>query len=186
MDRKKLIAELRLYWIENTVPNISDVNAKFLVDLLKISKSKNMLEIWTANGFSAINFWDYLETVWGHITTIDFSPKSFDEAQINFKNAGLDSMITSILWNALDEIPKLEDDSFDFVFIDGMMRRSKDFLELCWPKTKLWGIIIIDDVIKFREKMIGLWEYLEENNISYNTLPIDEDDGIMMIIKEHA
>jgi hypothetical protein len=34
--------------------------------------------------------------------------------------------------------------------------------------------------------MVGLWEYLEENNISYNTLPIDEDDGIMMIIKEHA
>jgi predicted O-methyltransferase YrrM len=65
-----------------------------------------------------------------------------------------------------------------------MMRRSKDFLELCWPKTKQGWIIIIDDVIKFREKMVWLWEYLEENNIKYNTLPIDEDDGVMMIIKE--
>jgi hypothetical protein len=65
-----------------------------------------------------------------------------------------------------------------------MMRRSKDFLELCWPKTKQWWIIIIDDVIKFRHKMVGLWEYLEEKNISYNTLPIDEDDWVMMIIKE--
>ena len=184
MNRTDLIAQLRAYGIENTVPNISDVNAQLIVDLLKISQSKNMLEIGTANGFSAINFWNYLETVWGHITTIDFSPKSFDEAQINFKEAELDHMITSILWNALDEIPKLEDDSFDFVFIDGMMRRSKDFLELCWPKTKNWGIIIIDDVIKFKEKMVWLWEYLEEHNISYNTLPIDEDDGIMMIIKE--
>jgi predicted O-methyltransferase YrrM len=45
MDRKKFIKELREYGIENTVPNISDVNAKFLVDLLKISKAKNMLEI---------------------------------------------------------------------------------------------------------------------------------------------
>jgi len=32
--------------------------------------------------------------------------------------------------------------------------------------------------------MVGLWEYLEEQNITYNTLPIDEDDGVMMIIKE--
>ena len=183
MNRKELIKNLRAYGIENTVPNISDVNAKFIVDLLKVSKSKNMLEIWTANGFSAINFADYLETVEGKITTIDFSPKSYDEAQINFKEAKVDHLIHSILGNALDEIPKLEDDSFDFVFIDGMMRRSKDFLELCWPKTKVGWIIIIDDVIKFREKMVGLWEYLEEKNISYNTLPIDIDDGVMMIIK---
>lgn len=183
MNRKQFIKELRQYGIDNTVPNISDVNAHFLVDLLKITGSKNMLEIWTANGFSAINFADYLETVNGHVTTIDFSPKSFEEAQINFKNAGISEYITSILGNALDEIPKLPDNSFDFVFIDGMMRRSVDFLQLCWPKTKTWSVIIIDDVIKFKEKMVWLWEYLEENNIRYNILPIDEDDGIMMIIK---
>ena len=45
MNRKELIKNLRAYGIENTVPNISDVNAKFIVDLLKVSKSKNMLEI---------------------------------------------------------------------------------------------------------------------------------------------
>ncbi|MCP4524252.1 MAG: methyltransferase domain-containing protein [Candidatus Gracilibacteria bacterium] len=184
MDRTNLIQNLREYGIENTVPNISDVNAQFLVDLMKISHTKTVLEIGTANGFSAINFGDYLSTVGGHITTIDFSPKSFDEAQINFKEAQLDHMITSILGNALDEIPKLPENQFDFVFIDGMMRRSKDFLELSWSKTKPGGIIIIDDVIKFGEKMVGLWEFLEENNITYNTLPIDEDDGVMMIIKE--
>jgi len=184
MNRTEFIKNLRQFGIENTVPNISDVNAQFIVDLLKISKSKTLLEIWTANGFSAINFWDYLDTVWGHITTIDFSEKSHNEAVENFEETKLDHMITAIFWNALDEIPKLPDNEYDFVFIDGMMRRSKDFLELCWPKTKQWGIILIDDVIKFREKMVWLWEYLEENNIKYNTLPIDEDDGVMMIIKE--
>lgn len=184
MNRKEFIKELRAYGIENTIPNISDVNAQFIVDLLKISKSKNMLEIGTANGFSAINFWDYLETVDGHILTIDFSPKSHAEAIENVKKAELENTISLILGNALDEIPKLDDNSYDFVFIDGMMRRSKDFLELSWPKLKQWWIIIIDDVIKFREKMVGLWEYLEEQNITFNVLPIDVDDGVMMIIKD--
>ncbi|MFC1797795.1 hypothetical protein ACFLY2_01090 [Patescibacteria group bacterium] len=45
MDRQKFLKNLREYGIENTVPNISDVNVKFLVDLIKISKTKNMLEI---------------------------------------------------------------------------------------------------------------------------------------------
>lgn len=184
MNRKEFIRKLRTFGIENTVPNISDVNAQFIVDLLKVSKSKSLLEIGTANGFSSINFWDYLETVWGHITTIDFSSKSHEEANINIAEVKLEKTITTLLGNALDEIPKLPDNEYDFVFIDGMMRRSKDFLELCWPKTKQWWIIIIDDVIKFRHKMVGLWEYLEEKHISYNTLPIDEDDWVMMIIKE--
>jgi predicted O-methyltransferase YrrM len=45
MDRTKFIQDLRQFGIENTVPNISDTNAAFIIDLLKISKSKKMLEI---------------------------------------------------------------------------------------------------------------------------------------------
>lgn len=185
MDRKHFLKKLRNYWIENTVPNISDVNAKFLVDLIKISDTKNMLEIWTANWFSSICFADQLEKQSWKLITIDFSPKSHGEALENFKEAKVNNIIEAILWNALDEIPKLKDDFFDFVFIDWMMRRSKDFLELCLPKTKKWWIIIIDDVIKFKEKMVWLWEFLDEKNINYNILPIDIDDWIMMIIKNN-
>jgi predicted O-methyltransferase YrrM len=49
MNRKEFIKKLREFGIENTVPNISDVNAQFIVDLLKVSKSKSLLEIGTAN-----------------------------------------------------------------------------------------------------------------------------------------
>ena len=45
MNRLEFIKNLRQFGIENTVPNISDVNAKFIIDLLKISKSKTLLEI---------------------------------------------------------------------------------------------------------------------------------------------
>ena len=183
MNREEFLEKLRIYWTENTVPNISDVNAKFICDLSKVSKTQEMLVIGTANWFSWIHFWIELEKAWGHLLSIDFSPKSHGEALENIQSVWLDNTIELILWNALDEIPKLQDNFYDFIFIDGMMRRSKDFLELSWPKLKSWWIIIIDDVIKFQAKMVWLWEYLEEQKISYNTLPIDEDDGIMMIVK---
>ena len=104
------------------------------------------------------------------------------EAIENIRQVGLDTITTLILGNALDEIPKLNE-SFDFVFIDGMKRRTVDFLSLVWDKVESWGVIIIDDVIKFRDKMVWLYEYLEANNIAFNTIPIDEDDGVIMIIK---
>ncbi len=185
MDRQEFLKKLREYWVENTIPNISDINVRLISDLIKISGTKNMLEIWTANGFSAINFWIELEKNNWKILSIDFSEKSHLEALDNIKKVNLENTITLIFWNALDEIPKLNEKIFDFVFIDWMMRRTKDFLELSWSKIRPWWIIIIDDVIKFREKMVWFYEYLEDNNINYNVLPIDIDDWIMMIVKEN-
>lgn len=176
------LQELKKHWIQNEIPNISEVNARFLRDLIKIKKAKNMLEIWTANWYSAINFAIELKEIQGKLTTIEFSRLSFDSALENFKIAWVLDIINAINWNALDIIPILEE-KYDFVFIDGMKRRTKDFLELVWDKVLPWGIIIIDDVIKFREKMIWFWEYLEDNKIAYNIIPIDIEDGIVMIVK---
>lgn len=183
VDRREFLKELREYGIKNTIPNVTDVNARFIIDLIKISKTKNMLEIWTANWYSWINFWIELEKVNWKLTSIDFSPKSHEEAKENVKQVWLENTIELILWNALDIIPTLEDNCFDFIFIDWMKRRTKDFLELSWPKLKDGWIIIIDDVIKFRQKIVWLWEYLDENHILYNVLPIDLDDWVMMIVK---
>lgn len=176
------LENLKTYWELNDIPNISLKNARFLRDLIQIQSTKNMLEIGTANWFSAINFALELKKTWGKLTTIEFSPLSREAALTNFKNFEIEDVIDSKLGNALDIVPTLQE-TYDFVFIDGMKKRTKDFLELTYPKVKDGWIIIIDDVIKFREKMAWLYEYLEEKNISYNILPIDTDDGIIMIIK---
>lgn len=183
MYREQLLEQMRIYGLENHIPNITSTNTRFLRDLIKIQKTKFMLEIWTANWFSAINFGIELEKWWWKLITIDFSKNSFEDAKNNIKKANLEDTITQISGNAIDEISKFDDNFFDFVFIDGMKKRSKDFLELSLPKIKKWWIIIIDDVIKFHDKMITLWEYLEEKSIDYNILPIDDDDGVLMMIK---
>jgi len=176
------LKELKEYWIKNNIPNISETNAKFLRDLIKISRAKNWLEIWTANWYSAIHFWLEFKRNNGKLTTIEFSKNSYLIALENIKTVWLEDTVNLINWNALDEIPILKE-TYDFVFIDWMKRRSKDFLELVWDKVDSGWIIIIDDVIKFKEKMVWLYELLEKMKIQYNIIPIDEDDGIMMIVK---
>jgi len=185
MDREKFLKKLREHWIKNNIPNISDTNAKFLKDLINIKKAKNILEIWTANWFSTIHMWIAAEKNNWKVTSIELSIPSYNEALENIKKASLDNTIKLIFWNAFDEIPKFKQKEFDFVFIDWMMRATKNFLWLVWNKTQTWGIIIIDDVIKFREKMWNFWDFLEEYKIPYNILPIDpkDNDWIMMIVK---
>jgi len=181
-ERQTLLKELREFWTQNNVPNISDTNASFLRDLICISSAKNILEIWTANWFSTIHLAMAAEKNGGKVTSIDFSRPSLDMAKENVKQAQLENSVELHFGNALDIIPSLES-WFDFVFIDGMMKSSIDFLLTIWNKTIEWWIIIIDDVIKFKEKMWWLEEFLQRNNINYNILPIDSDDWIIMIIK---
>lgn len=183
MSRETLLKELRVYWNEKNVPNISDTNAHFLRDIINIKNAKNILEIGTANWFSTIHLWIQAEKNNGSVTSIDFSKYTYEMAQENINRAELEKTVTLLFWNALDLIPSL-DSSFDFIFIDGMMKSSVDFIKIVWEKTQTWWIIILDDVIKFKNKMTGLDHFLEINKIKYNILPLDIDDGIMMIIKE--
>jgi len=99
----------------------------------------------------------------------------------NFKKAQVNDYVEALHGNAIDIIPTLKK-KYDFIFIDGMKKRSLDFYLLAEKKIKKGGIIIIDDVIKFRNKMENLYDYLEKEKIIYHILPIDEDDGIMMIL----
>jgi predicted O-methyltransferase YrrM len=142
-----------------------------------------MLEIGSANWFSAIQFWLELEKTWWKLITIEFSEPSQKQVLENIKAVWLEGVITSIRANALFEIPKLNE-TFDFVFIDWMKRRTTDFFDLVYDKIKLWGIIVVDDVIKFREKMWDFWEYLEKNDLKYSILPIDKDDWILFMLKD--
>ncbi len=180
---KKFIKQLREFWRINEVPNITETNAKFLKDLIKIGNYKNALEIGTANWLSAIELVSELVKNSWKLTTIEFSTPSYLQAIENIKKAWFEKNVKLLNWNALFLISELEE-IYDFVFIDWMKRRSVDFLDLVWEKVELNWLIIIDDVIKFSEKMKWLKDFLRKNSIKYNIIPIDIDDGIMMIIKE--
>ncbi len=71
--------------------------------------------------------------------------------------------------------------TFDIIFIDGAFRMTREFYDLSVPLLSVGGIIIIDDVIKYRWKMNGFYEYLDSLWVKYEVIQTDPDDGIMVI-----
>lgn len=177
------VKRLREFWIKNNIPNITDENSIFLRNLIKLQSTKNMLEIGSANWFSSIQFWLELKKTWWKLTTLEFSEPSQKQVLENIKAVWLEKIVTSIRTNALYEIPNLSE-TFDFVFIDAMKRRTKDFFDLVYDKVEMGGIIIVDDVIKFREKMWDFWEYLDKNDLEYSLISVDKDDWVLFMIKD--
>jgi predicted O-methyltransferase YrrM len=58
---------------------------------------------------------------------------------------------------------------------------TREFFDLSVPLLSEGGLIILDDAIKYRLKMDGFHEYLESQNIGYEIIQTDEDDGVMVI-----
>jgi len=183
MDREIFLQELKKYWEEKNIPNISKKNALFLRKLIWENNIQHLLEIWSANGYSTINFALELEKTWGQITSIEFSQAAYEDASDNFEKAWVSEIISYYFWDARDILPLLPE-KYDFIFIDGLKKESLNFLKITWNMALPWAIIIIDDVIKFRHKMSSLYEYVENNKLNYEIIQIDDDDGIMIIKKE--
>jgi len=174
-----ILEKIRLRWLKEYIPNISIENAHFIRNLIKNNNIKSVLEIWTAHGYSTIQIAEQLSQLRWNIDTIEFSQPSYEIAAEYINESQL-SNIHQYFWDAREIIPLLEK-TYDLIFIDGMKKASLDFYLLAKNKINADGIIIIDDVIKFKDKMKTLYQYLYDKQILYRVIQIDSDDGIMII-----
>jgi predicted O-methyltransferase YrrM len=173
------LKNLKKIGLEREIPNITEQNAEFLKNLISEKKPKHILEIGTANGYSSLHFVTVTPND-SDITTIEQAWNMHIDAITNFKNCKIKN-IHAIWWDAKTTIPSLADSFFDFIYIDAMKKEYLQYLLLILPKMTKDAMIVIDDVVKFRDKMEDLYDFLDRNHIEYNICSTDPDDGIMII-----
>ena len=138
----------------------------FLHLIIKISNTKNVLEIGTFTGLSALSIALALPED-GKLIALDKDKESNMIAVDFFKKANQDNKIQTIVKPALDSLDELKNYKFDMVFIDADKLNYKEYYEKSLKIIKKGGLIIIDNV---------LWhgEVVDENNIDKFTLIIRE------------
>ena len=138
----------------------------FLHLIIKISNTKNVLEIGTFTGLSALSIALALPEN-GKLITLDKDKESNMIAVDFFKKANQDNKIKTIVKPALDSLDELKNYKFDMIFIDADKLNYKEYYEKSLKIIKKGGLIIIDNV---------LWhgEVVDEDNNDKFTLIIRE------------
>ncbi|MBI1288174.1 MAG: methyltransferase [Flavobacteriales bacterium] len=129
-------------------------------------RPKNILEIGTYTGYSALCFVDGLQED-GKLVTIDVNEELEDIVQKYFEKSGRSSQIDARIGNAMEIIPTL-DMKFDLVFIDADKENYPNYFDLVFDKLNTGGYIIADNV---------LWsgKVLEDDaNLDKDTLALKE------------
>ena len=108
-------------------------------------KPKNILEIGTFTGYSAICLSDGLQDG-GLLHTIDINEEYSEIINRYFKEANVESKIKRYVGNALDIIPTINE-IFDLVFIDADKDNYSNYFDLVINKVPKGGFIFADNVL---------------------------------------
>ena len=190
MIKYGIIDQIKKYADENDVPIMSDSGIRFLINYIKENKIKDILEIGTAIGYSAIMMATISDDI--HITTIERDEKRYLEAIKNVKKMNLEDRIHLIYKDAFDV--KLVD-KFDLIFIDAAKAQNTRFFEKFEYNLNSNGTIITDNmnfhglVLKDEHEIesrnlrqlvrkIKDFKVFLENNNKYRTSFIEVGDGI--------
>ena len=138
-----MIQEIEKYAKENNIPIMLPDGIDYLCDIIKKRNIKNILEIGTAIGYSAIKMAMVSEKI--NITTIEKDIDRYNIAIDNIKKMNLDSRINVILGDAIDTFVG---DKFDLIFIDASKGHNIDFFEK-YKNNLLDGGIIVTDNLSF-------------------------------------
>ena len=122
------------------------INGKFFKLLCNLLQAKNVLEIGTFTGYSALCMAEGMPDD-GRIITCDNDPVNTQIAQSFWNQSEYGKKIELRLGNAVETIKSL-DGPFDFVFIDADKKSYPTYWKLVLPKVRKGGIIAIDNVFQ--------------------------------------
>ena len=157
---KELIVEMEDYAQEKNVPIIEKKSIAFIMKYIKDNNVKNILEIGSAIGYSAILMASASNDAF--VTTIERDEERYMECLKNVKKCGLDKRIHVVFQDAVD-VNLSEDLKYDLIFIDAAKGQYTRFFEKYKYFLKDNGTIITDN-LKFHG-YVGKSDKIESKNL---------------------
>ena len=189
--------ELEQYARKTDVPIIRREMQSLLRVLLAMNSPRQILEVGTAIGFSALFMSEYAPEDC-HITTIEKYEKRIPLAKENFKKAGREDRISLLEGDAAEILKELEG-PYDMIFMDAAKAQYIHFLPEILRLLSQGGVLISDNVLQDgdiiesrfavtrRNRTIHarMREYLYEikHNVNLETVILTLGDGTAVSVK---
>ncbi len=195
---KSLILEMEEYAKEHNIPIMEKEGIAFLMKYIKAKNIKNVLEIGSAIGYSAILMASSSPDV--KVTTIERDETNYMECLKNVKKCSFEQKVNVVFQDAL-ELNLAEGTQFDLIFIDAAKGQYTKFFE----KYKFFlapGGAIITDNLKFhgyvgksseiksknlRQLVTKIENYIDflKNNEEFDTEFYDIGDGVSISVRKN-
>ncbi|MFS9305640.1 O-methyltransferase [Streptococcus peroris] len=193
------LKELENFAREENIPIIPHETVAYFRFLMETLQPKNILEIGTAIGFSALLMAKHAPNA--KITTIDRNPEMISFAKENFTKFDSRKQITLLEGDAVDILSTLTG-NYDFVFMDSAKSKYIVFLPEILKHLEVGGVVVLDDIfqggdiakdiMEVRRGQRTIYRGLQRlfdatlNNPGLTASLVPLGDGILMLRKNQA
>ena len=139
------LKELEKFARKENIPIIPHETVAYFRFLMETIQPKNILEIGTAIGFSALLMAEHSPK--SKITTIDRNPEMIGFAKENFAKFDQRKQITLLEGDAVDVLSTLTE-TYDFVFMDSAKSKYIIFLPEILKHLEVGGVVVLDDIFQ--------------------------------------
>ena len=139
------LKELENFARKENIPIIPHETVAYFRFLMETIQPKNILEIGTAIGFSALLMAEHSPK--SKITTVDRNPEMIGFAKENFAKFDQRKQITLLEGDAVDVLSTLTE-TYDFVFMDSAKSKYIVFLPEILKHLEVGGVVVLDDIFQ--------------------------------------
>lgn len=193
------LKELEDFARKENIPIIPHETVAYFRFLMETMQPKNILEIGTAIGFSALLMAQHSPE--SKITTIDRNPEMIGFAKANFAKFDNRQQITLLEGDAVDVLSTLTE-SYDFIFMDSAKSKYIIFLPEILKHLEVGGVVVLDDIFQGGDVAKDIMEVrrgqrtiyrglqrlfeatLDNPSLTASLVPLG--DGILMLRKNKA
>ena len=193
------LKELENFARKENIPIIPHETVAYFRFLMETIQPKNILEIGTAIGFSALLMAEHSPK--SKITTIDRNPEMIGFAKENFAKFDQRKQITLLEGDAVDVLSTLTE-TYDFVFMDSAKSKYIIFLPDILKHLEVGGVVVLDDIFQGGDIARDIMEVrrgqrtiyrglqrlfdatLDNSGLTATLVPLG--DGILMLRKNQA
>ena len=189
----KTFFELKKFAKENMIPIIRPKSAKLLRDFCRDKKPKKILEIGTAIGYSsALMLYASKDSF---VITIEKDEDMAKIARQTFDERNLNENVLLIESDAFVALNNLQNEKFDFIFLDGPKGQYFKYLPLLKNLLNVNGYMLADDILfhgyvkktgdpghKHRTIVASLRSFIKDLTLDSNfkTKLFEFEDGLLL------
>ena len=120
-------------------------NGRMLRLLVESIGAKRAVEIGTSTGYSGLWTLLGLRATGGHLTTFEIDPGRAERARMNFREAGVDDLVTVVVGDAHENVKQLKE-PIDLLFLDADKEGYSSYLRTLLPLLRPGGLIAADNI----------------------------------------
>jgi predicted O-methyltransferase YrrM len=144
-NEKKVLGILENILATQRYRNVPPEDGRLLRLMAESMNAKNIIEIGTSTGYSAIWMGMALQKTGGKLTTYEIDAGRAATARANFERAGMADIITLVLGDAHEKVTSLKD-PIDMLFLDADKEGYIDYLNKLLPLVRPGGLVVAHNI----------------------------------------